>query len=346
MTATPSPSTRDDDVVEQLDALIARIGGDPGSLSGRLVREMMQTSLRLITDGADLGEQKLIARSFKELRYALKVFRAYRGQHKVSIFGSARTPPGHPDYQAAVDVAKGFAEHDWMVITGAGDGIMRAGHEGAGKAKSFGVSIRLPFETNANSVIAGDPKLITFRYFFTRKLCFVSQADALVLLPGGFGTLDEAFEVLTLVQTGKSAMIPIVMVEPPGNDYFERLDRYVQEVLLKQKLISPPDLHLYHIFHDPKAAVQHVIDFYRNYHSMRYVDDQLVIRIRKPLAERQLAEMNEEFADLRVTGVFEQSGPLPEETTELDLPRIVFTYTRRDYGRLRLLIDRINQFAM
>lgn len=340
------PSIRDPEIVEQLDAMIARMGGDPSTLSGRLIREMMQTSLRLAADGSDTGEQKLIARSVKELRYALKVFRDYDGTRKVSIFGSARTPTDHPDYKAAVEVAKGFSEHEWMTITGAGDGIMRAGHEGAGLANSMGVSIRLPFETNANDIIAGDPKLITFRYFFTRKLCFVSQADALVLLPGGFGTLDEAFEVLTLVQTGKSAMIPIVMVEPAGNNYFEHLDRYIQDVLLAQGLISPADLHLYHIFHDPRAAVQHVLDFYRNYHSMRYVDDQLVVRIQRALTDKQLHELNAEFPDLIADGSIEQGDALAEESTALHLPRLVFTYTRRDYGRLRLFVDRINQFAM
>lgn len=341
-----NPSTRDPQITDQLDSLITQLGGDPGTLSGRLVRETMQTALRMLSDGADTGEQKLVARSFKELRYALKVFRDYTDTRKVSIFGSARTPTDHADYRAAVDVAKLFGEHEWMVITGAGDGIMRAGHEGAGKSKSIGVSIRLPFETNANDIIAGDPKLITFRYFFTRKLCFVSQADALVLLPGGYGTLDEAFEVLTLVQTGKSAMIPIVMVEPPGNDYFERLDAYIKDVLLAQKLISPADLNLYHIFHDPREAVQHVLDFYRNYHSMRYVDDQLVVRIHQTLTDKQLGELNAEFADLIADGAIEQGDALAEETTAVHLPRLVFTYTRRDYGRLRRFVDRINTFAM
>ena len=349
--APPAPATergrlspRDPAVVEAIDALIGAVGGDPQRITGSLAREMVQTALALLRDGPDPGEAKLIARSLRELRYALKLFRPYRDVRKVSIFGSARTPQGHPDYRCAVDFARELAAHRWMVITGAGDGIMRAGHEGAGTEASFGVSIRLPFETNANDIIRGSPRLATFRYFFTRKLMFVWQAHALGLLPGGFGTLDECFEVLTLVQTGKAPMIPVVMLAPPGNDCWHQFDRYIREQLLAQGMISPDDLSLYHIFDDPAAAAAHILTFYRNYHSERMVGDRLALRIRRPLSEAELAAINAEFADLVADGKIEQSGPLEGETLYLELPRLSYVSTRRTFGRQRQLIDRINGF--
>jgi uncharacterized protein (TIGR00730 family) len=341
-----SPSTRDPDVVRHLDEAIRLVGGNPDTLDGELIRETMQTALRMLTDPADLGQIKLISRSLRELRYAMKIFNAYKDVRKVSIFGSARTKPTHEDYKITMQFSRAIAEADWMVITGAGDGIMRAGHEGAGVERSFGVSIRLPFETNSNDVIAGDKKLMTFRYFFTRKLIFVSQCDALALFPGGFGTLDEAFEVLTLVQTGKAPMIPIVMVEPPGSGYWEHFDVWVRDHLLSRGLISPPDLNLYHIFNDPQEAALHVLRFYTNYHSHRYVGHRFVIRIHHEITPTQLERLNEEFKDLVADGRIEQTGVLEGEDAHHHLPRIVFTSTKRDYGRLRLLIDRLNQFHL
>lgn len=340
----PRSPVRDTKVLELLNEAIRLVGGDPHDIQGQLVRQTMQTVLRLITDGADTGQHKLVSRSLRELRYAMKIFSAYRGVRKVSIFGSARTPPEHEDYQITSQFARAIADAGWMIITGAGDGIMKAGHEGAGASRSFGVSIRLPFETNANSVITGDPKLVTFRYFFTRKLIFVSQADALALFPGGFGTLDEAFEVLTLVQTGKTPMIPIVMVEPPGSGYWQHFDLWVRDHLLTRGLISPPDLNLYHIFNDPEEAALHVLRFYSNYHSHRYVGDRFVIRIQHPITSAQLDRLNSEFKDLIAEGRIEQTSALEEEQAHIHLPRIVFTSTKRDYGRLRLMIDRLNQF--
>ena len=209
------PGPADQDTIAALDALIADAGADPADHRSKNIREIMHTALKLVRDGSDTGEVKLISRSMKELRYALKVFRPYRDTPKISIFGSARTPEDHPDYVAAVDVSKAMAAAGWMVITGAGDGIMRAGHGGAGKEASFGVAIRLPFETNANDFIVGDPKLITFRYFFTRKLMFMWESAAIALFPGGFGTQDEGFEALTLIQTGKAPLVPIVLVDAP-----------------------------------------------------------------------------------------------------------------------------------
>ena len=214
--------TIDPQLTQQLNELVRGAGGDPDQLAGKLVREMMHTATKMIADGADNGELKLTSRSLKELRYAMKVFRAYRGVRKVSVFGSARTAEDHPDYLAAEAFSRQMAQHGWMVITGAGGGIMRAGHGGAGREASFGVAIRLPFEITTNEFIEGDPKLVVFRYFFTRKLMFVSQSDAVVLLPGGFGTMDECFETITLIQTGKAVMVPVVMIDPPGRTYWER----------------------------------------------------------------------------------------------------------------------------
>lgn len=338
-------SIRDPEITTAINQLLALVDEDPGELKGELIHQMINTALRLSLDGAAVGERKLIANSFRELRYAHSVFREYQDVRKVSIFGSARTPSDNQDYRQTVDFSRRFANEDWMVITGAGPGIMQAGHEGAGREKSFGVSIRLPFESGANEVILDDPKLITFRYFFTRKLMFVSQADALGLFPGGYGTLDEAFEVLTLIQTGKSPVIPVVLLAPRGNDYWHQFDRYVREQLLAKGLISEEDLHLYHIFDDANSAASHVFHFYRNYHSQRFVGDRMVFRIQQPLTDLQLDELNNEFSDLVEEGKYEQSSALEGEDSFLDMPRLVFAFARSHYGRIRQLIDRVNEFA-
>ena len=337
---------RDAVLAEQFDRLVRDVGGDPGRLSGKLVREMMHTAVKLLGDGADDGELKLTSRSLKELRYAMKVFRAYRRERKVAIFGSARTQENDPAYQAAVAFSRDMALSGWMAITGAGDGIMRAGQGGAGRAASFGVAIRLPFETTANEFIEGDPKLIVFRYFFTRKLIFVSQSHAVVLFPGGFGTQDEGFEALTLVQTGKAPLVPVVMIDPPGGQYWSRWDRFVREELLSNGLISPEDLNLYLVTDDVNEAVGHVLHFYRNYHSQRYVRDDLVIRMHRKLHGSQVEALNDRFADVLTCGRIEATEPLRGETEHLEMQRLRFVFTRRDYGRLRQMIDQINDFDL
>ncbi len=339
------PSTRRQHVIDAIDTLINEVGGQPETLQGRLIRELIQTALRFAQDDADAGELKLVSRSVRELRFALKVFRPYQHRRKVSVFGSARVPPTHPDYHAAARCSEGLSRAGWMVITGAGEGIMRAGHEGAGRDNSFGASIRLPAETGANDIIRGDDKLMTFRYFFNRKLVFVSQADALVLLPGGFGTLDVFLEVLALIQTGKASMIPVVMLEPNGSPYWRALDRTLREQLLTRGMIGPDDTGLYWITDDPDAATRHVLQFYRNYHSQRFVHEHLVFRILHPLSDEELARLNEEFADVVESGRIEQCGPFEEEEACLDLPRLAFPFTRRDHGRLRRMIDRINEMG-
>lgn len=341
---SPKAARADDpEVVATLDRLIEQMGGKPGSFDARLVRELMQTGLRLIPDGRDTGEIKLLTNSVKELRYAFRVFGRFRDPHKVTIFGSARTPETHPDYAACVEFSRLMAEAGWMSITGAGLGIMQAGHVGPGRQASFGVAIRLPFETNANAVIAGDEKLILFRYFFTRKLMFISQAEAVALFPGGFGTMDEAYEALTLVQTGKSSPMPIVMLEGQGGDYWSSWDQWVHSQLLKRGWVSPEDPNIYYIAKNPQDAARHLIRFYRNYHSSRYVRDQLVIRVRRAFRPEDVQRLESEFKVLIKTGGMTQHmGPLEGEDGFPELPRIAFHHTKYKYGMVRALIDRIN----
>lgn len=325
--------------------LVRQWGGDPDAFNGRLITQLIQTGLKLIPDGHDTGQVKLLTSALKEMRYAYRVFNKYRGIPKITIFGSARTPAHHPDYVAARDFSAAIASRGWMAITGAGGGIMKAGHEGPKAESSFGLSIRLPFETTANEVIEGDPKLINFRYFFTRKLMFVSHADAVAVFPGGFGTQDELFEALTLVQTGKSNIVPVVLVEGTGGQYWAGWDRYMREHLLRNSWISPEDTGLYHIAQSIDDAVEHVTSFYRLYHSSRYVGPVLVLRIRQRLSDAEIASLNDEFGDLVKEGRIQQTGPLDGEQDHLQLPRLAFIHTRSKFGRLRMLIDRINSFA-
>ena len=336
---------RSEETTQAINALIGSAGGDPESFEGRLIREMIQTSLKVIPDGHDTGQLKLLNSALKEMRYAYRVFNRYAGKHKITIFGSARTPEDHPDYVAARDFGAAMAARDWMSITGAGDGIMKAGHEGPKREASFGLSIRLPFETTANTVIEGDPKLINFRYFFTRKLMFVSHADAVAVFPGGFGTHDELFEILTLIQTGKSNIVPVVLVDGEGGGYWRRWQAYIDENLNETGWISREDRHLYLITPTVEAAVEHVTNFYRGYHSSRYVRDTLVIRLQRALAPEHVERLNDEFAGLVASGRIEATGALPEEEDHLELPRLAFEHTRRDFGTVRHLIDRINEMA-
>lgn len=332
----------DPDITAQLDSLIEELGGTRGTYDAKLVRELLVAGLKLIPDGRDTGELKLIAASVKELRYAYRVFGQYRDPHKVTIFGSARTPVDHPDYTAAVQFSKLMAEKGWMVITGAGGGIMHAGHVGPGRTASFGVAIRLPFETTANDVIAGDDKLIHFRYFFTRKLMFMSQAEAVALFPGGFGTMDEAYEALTLVQTGKSTMVPVVMLEGEGGDYWQNWQEWTRRGLLDKGFISPEDQNLYYIAKDGADARDHITRFYRNYHSSRYVRDDLVIRLQAPLKPEDVQRLADEFRILIKTGSVEQRTSTDGDPEFPGRPRLVFHHTRHKFGLIRRLIDRIN----
>jgi uncharacterized protein (TIGR00730 family) len=307
--------------------------------------QIKETADKLLRDRAGRGDVKLIATALRELRYCFKVFAAHRGKRKAVVFGSARTPPTHPAYAAAEDFGRRIAEAGWMAITGAGSGIMEAGHRGAGRDNSFGLNIHLPFEQSANPVVHGDPKLVTMRYFFTRKLMFIKESDAVVLFPGGFGTHDEAFEALTLVQTGKSHIFPIVMVDEPGGNYWKLWDHFIREALLARAYISSYDTSLYRVTDSVEAAVEEVIGFYRVYHSMRYVRGNLVLRLQSRLGERLLDRIKTDFGDIVAAGTFEQVDALEEEANEpllAELPRLKFRFDRHAIGRLRQLIDVIN----
>ncbi|HMD54494.1 MAG TPA: LOG family protein, partial [Phycisphaerae bacterium] len=268
-----------------------------------------------------------------------------RKRKKVSVFGSARTKPSHPDYIAAMDFGRKIAQAGYMVITGAGGGIMHAAHDGAGKDSSFGVAIKLPFEQDVNPVILGNEKLAYFRYFFSRKIMFVKETHALALFPGGFGTHDEAFEVLTLIQTGRADPMPVVMIEYPGSNYWQSWDRFIREQLLASGLISPSDTVLWTITSDTSAAVNYITHFYSNYQSQRFVRNQLVLRIRRAPDQTQLQAINAEFADLCERGditVATAAEVEPQEAPDIDLPRLVLQFNRQSSSRLRMLIDRLN----
>jgi hypothetical protein len=311
---------------------------------GDLVGDMVANALMLLRNQTNRGDLKLISKSLQEMRYALKVFAPYRDVLKVSIFGSARTEENHPDYGQAAAFGRAMAEAGWMVITGAGGGIMAAGHGGGGPDASFGLAIRLPFEQRTNTFIANDPKLVHFKYFFTRKLMFVRFSHAIALFPGGFGTMDEGFEVLTLVQTGKSVPMPIVFIDAPDGGYWSCWQQYVQKQLLARGLIGENDLSLYKITSSVPEAVEEICRFYSNYQSIRYSRNQLVMRLRRAPTEGQLEEISRQFGDISANG-FKVSGPLPVEKDEpelADLPRLVFEFNRRDHGRLRMLIDHLN----
>ncbi len=336
----------EEQVAKAIEALVAL---SPAEFPHRdLVREMVTAAMYLTSDGLDRGELKILNSTLKEFRYAFKVFDRYADRRKVSIFGSARTPVESPVYQHTKRFAARLAERGFMVITGAGPGIMRAGNEGATREKSFGVNIRLPFEQEPNDIIAGDEKLINFKYFFTRKLSFVKESDAIVLFPGGFGTLDEGFETLTLLQTGKCDPLPVVMMDVPQGNYWTEFDEYVRSTLLRKGLIAPADLNLYRYTTDVEKAVAEIETFYRNYHSMRYVEDLVIMRLNKPPTPALIERLNQDYKDILVAGAsFEiPTTPHPAERNEptdvLALPRVTFRFVRKQFGRLRRLIDEIN----
>lgn len=311
-----------------------------------LIQQMHETVDKFLRDHATRGDVKIVNTALKELRYCFKVFSPLRHRRKVTVFGSARLPATHPAYQAAVDFGQRMAQADYMVITGAAAGIMEAGHVGAGPEASIGVNIMLPFEQSANAVISATARLMTLRYFFTRKLLFVKEADAIALFAGGFGTQDEGFEALTLVQTGKSHLFPIVMVDEVGGDYWKLWEEYIRKAMLERHLISPADMSLFKVVEGAEAAVQEILTFYRVYHSMRYVDGELVVRLQKPLEPALLEKLNTDFADILVAGTIEHSEPLPAEANEpklANLPRIRFRFDRRQLGRLRQMVDLVNR---
>jgi hypothetical protein len=340
------PPASDDDLRRQFEALLALPDTDP---QAALLKDLLGAALRLNESRLDMLDLKILHRSLKEMRYAFRAFTPYRDRRKVSIFGSARLPQEHPWCDLARRVARLLAERGYMVITGAGEGIMRAANEGAGRENSFGVNILLPFEQEPNPAILDDPKLIHFKYFFTRKLFFARESHASAVFPGGYGTHDETFEILTLLQTGKNNPHPIALVDLPGGTYWQEWERYVRQHMLAHNLISPDDLGLFRIVDSAEAAASEIEGFYRNYHSSRFVRDRLVLRLRHPLTAAQVDALNVRFAHLCPDGKIEQGSALPEEADEPDLlalPRLVVPYHRRSAGGLRQLIDVVNSLTV
>ncbi|MFZ4597972.1 MAG: TIGR00730 family Rossman fold protein [Terrimicrobiaceae bacterium] len=330
------------DTDPRIKALAAEVASGK---SGDLVADMIETALKLGSDHASMAELKLMSRALREMRYAARVFARYQGIRKVAVFGSARTRPEEEEYKLARKFAATIVEKGYMVITGGGDGIMGAAQEGAGAEKSFGLNIRLPFEQRANEVIHGDPKLINFNYFFTRKLNFAKETNAFVLLPGGFGTHDEGFEVITLMQTGKMPIVPIIMLDRPNGHYWETWRRFIDNDLLDHGLVSKTDFHLFHITHDPDEAARIIVQFYKVFHSYRWVREKMVVRIQKKLSPAALETLNSRFADLLAADRIIQTDPLPEERDDLHvagLARIVLTPHKRDFGAIRVFLDAIN----
>lgn len=333
----------------QLDLSIQEILHRAGASEHQdMLHQMMVTVVKLAQDGAESGDLKIINSTLKEMRYAFKVMKPYRRVRKCAIFGSARCKPETEDYKQACEFAARIADLGYMVITGAGHGIMEAGNRGAGTERSFGLNIRLPFEQVANPYIAKDEKLVNFKYFFTRKLAFMKDTHAVVCCPGGFGTHDEGLEVLTLIQTGKSHMVPIVFLHPEGSEFWSDWHQYNVDRLLQRGMISPEDLSLYKVTSSVEEAANEVRGFYRRYHSMRYVRDRLIVRLEASISEEEIELLNEEFGDILKSGKIEPTLAVPEEhdKTISHLPRIMFHFRRRAFGRLRELINRLNSFEL
>lgn len=310
-----------------------------------LLCRLFETVAGLGTDDIHLADLKLFQKAMAEMRYAAGVFAEYRDVRKVAVFGSARTKPEAAEYQLAAEFARKMVQENYMIITGGGDGIMGAAQAGAGAEHSFGLNIRLPFEQRANETIDGDPKLINFHYFFTRKLNFLKETHALVLLPGGFGTQDEGFESLTLMQTGKSQIVPVLLLDKVNGYYWETWRRFLDNDLLDLGLISPSDFHLFRIVYSAEEAVREILKFYSVFHSYRWVRQKMVIRIERRLTQNALDALNAKFQGILVNGKIEQTSALPEEKEDHHLvrhPRLVLVPAKKDFGLLRLLIDEIN----
>ena len=332
------------DLNRKLDELIS-LAVPPGSPNQALYREMLLSVTRMAQADRNRWDAKIMLQTLREMESAFSRLEQFKRRRKVTVFGSARTPGSHPLYQLARELGRHLAELDLMVITGAGGGIMAAAHEGAGRENSLGFNITLPFEQGANAVVDGTGNLLEFHFFFLRKLFFVKEADAMVLCPGGFGTLDEALEVLTLVQTGKSPLVPIVLLDQPDGQYWHGALQFMREQLEANHYILPSDLQLMRQAHSAEEATQEIARFYRNFHSSRWLRELFVIRMNHPLSETALATLHKEFADLCVEGGYQQRAYCESESDEpefCELIRLAFRFNARDHGRLRELVDFIN----
>ncbi|MBW4560587.1 MAG: LOG family protein [Mojavia pulchra JT2-VF2] len=336
------------DTLESLQAdiaeLIARL---PTLKNQQLIKQALTTIVRLADSDIERLDWKILSASLADMERGFKLFYNYRHVRKVTIFGSARLAPETPEYHMAVDFARAVTQLGFMVMTGGGGGIMQAGHEGAGRENSFGLNIQLPFEQQANPFIEGDPKLINFKYFFTRKLFLLKESDAVALFPGGFGTQDEAFECMTLSQTGKFGPVPLVLIDIPGGDYWRSWSQYIDQQLVQKGLVSPEDPSLYTVADNLDVACDAITRFYQVYHSSRYVGDQLVIRLTTDLSEAEVEQLNADFSDILVKGRIEKSQALLQEAQDetIELPRLVLYFNQRDLGRLYQMIAVINQMA-
>ncbi len=330
------------------DELIASLlDGIPPGAGRRHSQQLLRAAVDIVQQRPETLDLKIAAAALQEMGDAFEMFDRARDDPKVTVFGSARTTTEDPLYTAAKEVSYRLAVEGWMVITGAGPGIMQAGMEGAGREHSIGVSIRLPFEQGANPIIAGDAKYVSMKYFFTRKLMLIKESLGFVCLPGGFGTLDETFELLTLTQTGKGNPVPIVFLDVPGDQYWESVDTFVRTQLVERGLVAEADRSLYLITDDPEVAVNEIIGFYRNYDSMRYVGETLVIRLRQQPTPEQVGELNQRFGHLCKFGdihVTEPIGPERKEQDKVELARIAFVFAKHGYGDLREMIDLCNTF--
>lgn len=331
-------ATLDQDIATLIDDANLRSDTD-------LTFEIVVSALRLGLEDVERADLKLVNAALKELRYSFHVFAPYRDIPKCTIFGSARIQPGDPAYECAKELGAAMADREWMVMTGAGPGIMAAGLEGAGSENSFGINIMLPFEASANEFIVDDPKLINFRYFFTRKVTFMKESHGYAILPGGFGTMDEAFELLTLMQTGKSILAPVVLLDPAGSTYWERWRDFVITELLDDGLISAADMNLFMITNSVEAAAEEMTRFYRTFHSSRAVGQRLVLRLKREVSDEELRQLNADFADIIEDGEIERIDATDSEIRDddhVDLHRIAFRFDRHGHARLRSLIDALN----
>jgi uncharacterized protein (TIGR00730 family) len=343
---TPADEAALSNLKETLDQANGKLDSIERSRVVDLIEQIKESADKLAFDRTSRGDLKILSRALRELRYAFKVFAPYRGRRKVTVFGSARTRPDEATYRQAVTFGRAMADAKWLVVTGAASGIMEAGHVGAGRENSMGLNIMLPFEQYANPIIAGDTKLVHMKYFFTRKLMFVKECDAVCLFPGGFGTLDEGLEVLTLLQTGKRDMVPVVFLDAPGGAFWRDFQHFIEKRLLGDGMISPDDLSLYKLTDSVEDSVAEILQFFKVYHSMRYAKNKLMLRLREAPSEALLAAINERFSDILSGGQFTLGGPASEEKDEPDLatlPRLAFRFNRRSLGRLRQLIDALNR---